>query len=68
LDFEQLKSKKNLTRGRLKEISRTVSLRLRNGQTMAKRAEPVTGKTLRVCAALMTDISIKAYGKQKVHN
>jgi hypothetical protein len=40
LGFEQLKSKKNPIRGRLKETSRTVSLRLRNGQTMAERAEP----------------------------
>ena len=36
LDFKQLRSKKNPTRGRLKETSRTVLLRLRNGQTIAE--------------------------------
>jgi hypothetical protein len=67
LDFEQLKSKKNTIRGRLKETFRTVSLRLRNGQMMAERAELATGKVL--CRAVeLSDTSIKAYGKRRVHN
>ena len=44
LDFEQLKSKKNPIRGRLKETSRTASLRLGNELMMA---EPVQSTALR---------------------
>jgi len=49
LNFEQLKSKKTPIRGRPKETSRTVSLRLRNGQTVVERAESATGKALCHC-------------------